>query len=267
MGRGRVRLYLFRSGVGLTRYRTAWTGMPYLQHIKSVSKDWPHLQILADFMQVSRSPLKWDFLPEDNIRERAARTRVAMLTFYTDQETTHRNITCSEELIDMLQSTAKRDHDFEARLFIVEDLSRSVIEALGNTFDIDPLFFRNQMNDYLWYNIKDPWVEMPDLAVSARHRSFFTMRYVQTRYLRNEKSFKRATAEAGAFNVFRRPDNDSNRKGVFDGAEAMVVRIRSRMSFWTEPTLEKKTGVVGEKSLCLQGETALQLTPNRHSTR
>lgn len=38
------------------------------------------------------------------------------------------------------------------RLFVVEDLSRNVIEALGNHFKIDPSFFREHIVDYAWYN-------------------------------------------------------------------------------------------------------------------
>jgi hypothetical protein len=38
------------------------------------------------------------------------------------------------------------------RLFVVEDLSRDVIEALGFHFKIDPSFFREHIVDYAWYN-------------------------------------------------------------------------------------------------------------------
>lgn len=41
------------------------------------------------------------------------------------------------------------------RLFVVEDLSRNVIEALGNHFKIDPSFFREHIVDYAWYNTSE----------------------------------------------------------------------------------------------------------------
>ena len=220
--------------------------MPYLQHVKNVARDGPHLQELADFMQVSTSPLKWKFLDGHDISERAARTRVAMLTFYADQETSRRDFNRSEELVKALQIMAKEERDFEARLFIVEDLCRNVIEALGSAFDIDPLFFRNHTTDHIWYNIVDPWVEMPDLEMFARKRQFFHMRYIQTRYFKNQESFDRAREEAGAFNIFRRPDNDYNHKKFFDGPDAMVARTRSRVSFWHERISCDKSGLTGE---------------------
>lgn len=40
----------------------------------------------------------------------------------------------------------------KTRLFVVEDLSRDVIEALGYHFKIDPSFFREHIVDYAWYN-------------------------------------------------------------------------------------------------------------------
>lgn len=43
--------------------------------------------------------------------------------------------------------------DTKLRLFVVEDLSREVIETLGAHYDVDPLFFREHLVDYVWYNI------------------------------------------------------------------------------------------------------------------
>lgn len=40
----------------------------------------------------------------------------------------------------------------KTRLFVVEDLSRNVIELLGNHFKVDPSFFREHIVDYAWYN-------------------------------------------------------------------------------------------------------------------
>lgn len=34
------------------------------------------------------------------------------------------------------------------RLFVVEDLSREVIEALGEHFDVDPSFFQAHLVDF-----------------------------------------------------------------------------------------------------------------------
>lgn len=45
------------------------------------------------------------------------------------------------------------DASVKLKLFVVEDLSREVIETLGSQFDIDPSFFREHIVDYVWYNI------------------------------------------------------------------------------------------------------------------
>ena len=66
-----------------------------------------------------------------------------------------------------------------ARLIVVEDLSSAVIEALGSKFDIDPRYFRTHFGDYAWFNIRDPWVELPELASAWRQRSFFSIRYAR----------------------------------------------------------------------------------------
>lgn len=45
------------------------------------------------------------------------------------------------------------DPSVRFRLFVVEDLSRDVIETLGSRYDVDPSFFREHIVDYVWYNI------------------------------------------------------------------------------------------------------------------
>lgn len=50
-------------------------------------------------------------------------------------------------------SEPRNDPSVKLRLFVVEDLSREVIEALGSKFDIDPSFFREHLVDYVWYNV------------------------------------------------------------------------------------------------------------------
>ena len=44
------------------------------------------------------------------------------------------------------------NESIKTRLFVVEDLSRDVIEAFGYHFKIDPSFFREHIVDYAWYN-------------------------------------------------------------------------------------------------------------------
>lgn len=57
--------------------------------------------------------------------------------------------------------TEPRDNSsIKLRLFVVEDLSRDVIETLGSHFNIDPSFFREHLVDYIWYNISKSFREL-----------------------------------------------------------------------------------------------------------
>lgn len=123
---------------------------PYLSHIKAVSSAWPHLRYLADWMEVTTAPAKWKLIKDKEaiIRpERASRTKVAVVDFSPGAGTQVQTITQSDQL-----ATKLREHTAEdvSRLYIVEDLSRDVIEVLGSELDIDPLFFREQISDYWW---------------------------------------------------------------------------------------------------------------------
>lgn len=62
--------------------------------------------------------------------------------------------------------------DIVMRLFVVEDLSRDVIEMLGEQFNIDPHVFRAHIFDNAWYNIRDLTWDPPspkiDIARSGK---------------------------------------------------------------------------------------------------
>lgn len=71
------------------------------------------------------------------------------------------------ELKDCLAEMGENDH-VKTRLFVVEDLSRDVIEALGFHFKVDPSFFREHIVDYAWYNTsKWPEITIQILLVYA----------------------------------------------------------------------------------------------------
>ncbi|KAL8850303.1 MAG: hypothetical protein Q9221_004718 [Calogaya cf. arnoldii] len=122
-----------------------------------------------------------------------------------------------------------------SRLFVVEDLSRDVIETLGLHLDIDPMFFRGHISDYAWYNNRDPWTELPDIDLVARNRSFFHVRYSNTRYFRDPKSYSLARIEAGGFNVLRRINRDGNWAHGADIPGSDVGMVRTKISFWVKP--------------------------------
>ncbi|CRK29233.1 hypothetical protein BN1708_004910 [Verticillium longisporum] len=218
---------------------------PYLDHIKAVSHAWPHLRYLAHWMEVTTSPVKWNHIKAKQAvirKERASRTNVAVVDFAPGAAPAIHTATSPDALCDSLRS-APVQPDVH-RMYVVEDLSRDVVEALGAALDIDPLFFRGQISDYWWYNTRDPWVELPDLQVVSRRRRFFHVGYLQPRHFGSQASFAEATKEAARFNVLRRADNDKNHKTLLDQQGALVALVRSKASFWWKPA-EGDRGAVG----------------------
>ncbi|KAL8704850.1 MAG: hypothetical protein Q9201_002009 [Fulgogasparrea decipioides] len=233
----RVRL---RFSENKRKSSSGFSSTTYLDHLDYLTDNgWPQLRYLADFMRVTTSPPKWRFLSQDEMEERAARTKIALLVFYPGRIKRY-NIDTSEQLEDaLIDMPSERDYDnrddYPPHLFVAEDLSRDVIEHLGARLDVDPMFFRGHISDYVWYNIRDPWIELPDLDIVSRNRSSFSIRYAQTRYFQNGKSLNRARDEAGGFNVLRRVDRNGNWKPGADLQGSEVGTVRSKMSFWVQP--------------------------------
>ncbi|KAI1211762.1 uncharacterized protein F4807DRAFT_401046 [Annulohypoxylon truncatum] len=209
--------------------------MPYLVHIKSLSMGWPHLRYLAEWMEVTTSPTKWQLIRdspklEEIRKERATRTKIKAIDFISGQPAIHmHDIDSPNDLAQYLDQPAVPE---ATRLYVVEDLSRDVIEQLGYKLDIDPLFFREHINDYTWYNTRDPWVELPDLDIVSRSRSYFRLMYMHPRYFTTRDSYDKALKQAGKFNVLRRLDEDNEHESLFDDESATVALVRSKASFW-----------------------------------
>ncbi|KAL8716229.1 MAG: hypothetical protein Q9220_000134 [cf. Caloplaca sp. 1 TL-2023] len=218
-----------------SRQDDAESSMPYLDYIDRLTDNgWPHLRYLADFMRVSTAPVQWRFLTKDDVDERANRVNIALLEFFDSYHVRH-DITTVGELEHALQDSSSRPDHLLARLFIVEDLSREVIERMGFHLHVDPMFFRGHISDFNWYNTRDPWIEFPSMDIVAQQQSYFSARYAQARYFRTHKSVSRARSEAGGFNVLRRVDRDGNWIGGIDIEGSDVALVRSRMSFWSQP--------------------------------
>ncbi|CZT16050.1 uncharacterized protein RCC_01890 [Ramularia collo-cygni] len=218
---------------------------PYLRHIKKLSqwKTWHHLEYLAHWMEVTAAPPKWKFLRKgpglQSREERAMRTKVCRVDFTNGAPPDHKVFDDSKKLKNALQQSPQSSEHIHTRLLIVEDLSRDVVEMLGEFYDVDPLFFLSHINDYLFHNTRDRWVELPNLDIDARNRSHFTLQYLRPRYFEDEDSFKKAERESGMFNVLRRLDSDRSRlklqNGLLDRAGASVTLIRAKTSVWIKP--------------------------------
>ena len=197
-------------------------------------------------MEVSTHPARWRLIDwaSDERRERARRTQVTQLEYHTSGKVVSHRYSRPEELRQALNDIDDQHH---LRLFVVEDLSRDVIEALGDNLDIDPSFFRAHISDYAWSNVRDRWMDPPSLKVVRRRQSWFQIRYVYARYFKSWKTFQGGYNKAKLFNVMRRVEDDTNNKALFDDADAIVGVTRTRATFWsTNADSVQKMGAVGK---------------------
>lgn len=170
--------------------------------------------------------------PQDR-EERAARTKVTMIEYTSNQKVKEANLTSGSALKEaLLDSPFKSSEAPTFRLFLVEDLSQQVIEVLGSRFDVDPLFFREQIADYTWFYTRDPWAMAPPLMAGMKHRDWFRMRHVRFRYLHNKESYERARHESNDFNIFRRLDDDDSHWLYLDAPGSIIAMIRTRTTIW-----------------------------------
>lgn len=178
-------------------------------------------------------------------KERTHRTNVTMVEFsHTDHPRTLpiRSAKALKETLANLSSTPSEQPSM--RLFLVEDLSQQVVEQLGSRFDVDPLFFREQIADYSWYNTRDPWAMAPNLLAAMKHRQWFRIRNVRLRYFTSDESFQRARDESNTFNVLRRPDDDDNHWLYLDAPGSIVTITRTRTTVWVGKDKANANGTV-----------------------
>lgn len=220
--------------------------MPYLEHVKFLSKAWPHLRLLADFMEVSTTPARWKHLQnlhksskdgQAKRDERIKRTKAARLDYLDSGAVTTKNYDDAEDLRKSLFTPgfgyqAPEDTKVRLRLFVLEDLSRDVIEYFGARFDIEPAFFREHIVDYAWYHTRERGIDPPNLEIVAKQQPWIQFRFVQARYFRTKESFRKAVKEVENFNVVRRLDDDQNNNTVWDENEALTGIMRTKASFW-----------------------------------
>lgn len=225
--------------------------MPYLAHIKQLSQSWRTLRHLTDWMQVGTDPWRWKRLQSGDDgkaerKERHNRTNVTFIEYQPNIAPRKTAITSAEKLKETLGSLT---HDGTGasplRLFVVEDLSQQVIELLGSRFDVDPLFFREQIGDNVWHNTRDPWAMPPTLISSTKQRSWFRLRNLRLRYHTSDESYKSAVKQANTWNVSRRPDNDNNHWNYKDEKGSIVTLLRTRTTIWTGKDTRCGNGTVG----------------------
>jgi hypothetical protein len=223
---------------------------PYLNHVKALSIAWPPLRYLADFMEVGTTPLRWKSL-RTNPREREdrlTRTNVAILDISKSGERINGPTKCrsTKELEDSLAQVPSEKSS--TRIIIVEDLSRSVVELLGAKFDIDPHFFREHIDDYTWYNIRDRWMVPRSLNSTQRYRDWFQIQHVRPRIYQTSDLYETALRTSNTFNVYRRPDSDENQFKSLD-EDSLVALSRTKTSIWIRRNKLDDDMNIGETNL------------------
>ncbi|KAG5657969.1 hypothetical protein KAF25_006920 [Fusarium avenaceum] len=268
----------------LGKYSWSCETKDYLSYVKYMAPRWPHLQVLVDFMEVGTIPTRWCRFPEEkgyrdqsprytypreeSLRlheqsSRSSRVNVALLQYKAMQkpditrfESRKSGLLTSKQLERSANDIKIATETDQFNLFVVEDLSRNVIEILGSTFGIDPQFFRAHITEHVWNNVRDRWRDPSVLDVDARRRDWFQMRFMRSRYFAIEKDLHDAEKETNEFNIIRRiiaDDNDTfwDRDPKFrrnwwpwgsaqretTRVDAKVGLMRSRATFWLSPDL------------------------------
>ena len=241
---------------------------PYQKYVKDLLTKWPHLNSLLDFMEVGTSPLRWENMAKELpptegqaqqeqqpgngeaapatdpqtppkrgsraeriIRENARRIDYIIEDQKVVVEPEPLNIPGeSQELPERLKRYGTRNIVF--RLWVVEDLSRHMVESFGSEFQLDPTFFREHVYDNVWFNVRDPFTYVPKFQTIVRDQQWLQLRYVRARYFRDWKAFEAANKEATDFNVSRRAEDDLSNNSGWDDPNAMVGLIRTKATLW-----------------------------------
>lgn len=219
---------------------------PYVRKVRYLARNgWTSLRYLADWLDVSTVPIKAKVIVPKDRAERLTRCHVSVVDINHYDEPIIREFTSGEALTQFLDSNVWEDVTGNLRLFIVEDLSTSVVELLGHRFNLDPTFFRSHLGDYSWYNIRDPWVEVPTLPSRAQANPHFSFRYVRPHYFRDSRSAEIAKRHVGMYNVLRRIDMDKFGSWA-DKPGSCVGSVRSNISCYIRPNEEAGHGWLGK---------------------
>jgi hypothetical protein len=209
--------------------------------IKALSSSYRSLQYLADWMQVGTSPIRWASVKRSQHGSVGylGKMRITLLDYIDKRPLVVSYINTFDHLKEALATepensipTRPRTDTQCLKLFVVEDLSRMVIEMLGTRFGIDPLFFREQIEDSNWQGVRDPWATLPNLTSNTKRRQWFRLLNVRLRYHRTAASFNIAQQQAGSWNVRRQPEDDGNHFEHQGGDGAIVSILRTRTTIW-----------------------------------
>lgn len=140
--------------------------------------------LLHSYQQFIAAQCKWnpclqnlsDFLANSQFRRNSC--RIACLEFSSESyHPHHRNLDLSG-LATVLQDPYAKSGSLLGRILIVEDLTKDVIEIIGSSLEVDPLFFVAFLhNTRVEMTIRNPPVSI--LPSKARDLDFTTIKYVR----------------------------------------------------------------------------------------
>ncbi len=207
-------------------------------------------------MEFSTAPKRASLLPPSDLLKRQGVVNVGVVDFTDPHAITTEKCGNIRQLLGQLE-TAYGANGVARHLFVVEDLSTPVIEALGSAFDLDPRFFRDHLEDHTWYNITDDWVELPVLRSRFQNRPFMTYRYLEPRFFDNQDQAQHARERTGTWNVLRRLDFQGQPKaGInrwWEPSPRRVGLLRGKVSIYTKADERGWTGVVMVDPPLLEG--------------
>jgi hypothetical protein len=171
-------------------------------------------------------PPSQDWRPEmktDYKRTKSAKINVGLVRYSPNKRLPLSEIKTREDLSSALKEP--EDGEGHCRLFVIEDLTKDVIELLG-PLGVDPDYFR--------FHILDQ--DMPDLISRPQWIQF---RFVRAGLFDSSESYWKCLKEMQSFNVLRTLD----RIDLWNDPGLVAGMMRSRASLWWNKTLLKMSTV------------------------
>ena len=208
---------------------------------------------------------------ESERRKRAKKCNIALLEYTHNggvrveryQEPGHqdsKDLSALENYLLQLKAGHKQAENqaADSRLIVVEDLSRDVIDTLGRTLNIDPLFFRAHLMDYAWNNIRDLWKQPRTPKFVIREREWCHIRFVRARYFPDEDVLTKGYNETTEFNVHCRINFDENESFWDRDKPPRSRRRKSRQTKTTKKTetVRCRVGLVRSRATLWKGNLA-----------
>lgn len=197
----------------------------YAEYVTAQSRQNPSLENLCHF-------LKRDTFTQP--------CRISCLEFNNESDSPSRKDLDIESLACLLSGNHETS-DLSAtmnrpkgRILIVEDLTRAIVEALGEALDIDPMFFASHI-DGEKISADSSIPSMVQLPSQVKTRSFLTLRYHRVLKFGDEAAGLRRLESTG--NILRKtmilPPNSANAYIGLAQRCCSVVMTSSQRAGWT----------------------------------